>query len=225
VTGEWDQHGDLAEAAPHHTDRTSRFVGLCAATLPVMDRITLAASKLGLERKTVRLAPSDPAWASAFDSVRSTLESVLAVVAVAVEHVGSTAVPGLPAKPILDIAVGLRPGIDREAVTKPLETLGFICRGQSEEGEGGLNLMFGWEDRPRHRVVNLHAVTFEGPRWREYVVFRDRLRADPKTRDAYAKVKEDLAQQFPDDRNAYIAGKDEFIARILANEAGPFVVG
>jgi len=134
---------------------------------------------------------------------------------IAVEHVGSTAVPGLPAKPILDIAVGLRPGVDRDTVVEALQSLGFLYRGAVEEDEG-LNLMFGWEDTPRHRVVNLHVVTHGGRRWRDWVVFRDRLRADGRARDAYAALKADLARRFPNDRTAYIAGKDEFVARILA---------
>jgi GrpB-like predicted nucleotidyltransferase (UPF0157 family) len=181
-----------------------------------MDQTMFDGSNLGLERKAVRLSPSDPTWAATFDGIVPKLKTALTDAALAIEHVGSTAVPGLSAKPILDIAVGLRPDIEKETVAGRLEALGFIYRGESEEDDG-LNLMFGWEDSPRHRIVNLHAVTYNGPRWREYVVFRDRLRADSKARDAYAKLKQDLAREFPNDRNAYIAGKITFIAQILAD--------
>jgi len=173
------------------------------------------ASGLGLTRGEVRLAPSDPAWQAAYEQVALKLRAALSELAIAVEHVGSTAVPGLPAKPILDVAVGLRQGADRDTVVEALQSLGFIYRGAVEENEG-LNLMFGWEDTPRHRVVNLHVVTHDGRRWREWLVFRDRLRADGRTRDAYATLKADLARKFPNDRKAYIAGKDAFVERILA---------
>ena len=96
-----------------------------------------------------------------------------------------------------------------------LQSLGFILRGTVEE-EDGLNLMFGWEDTPKHRVVNLHVVPQAGRRWHEWVVFRDRLRADSRARDAYAELKADLAHRFPNDRQSYIAGKDGFVQQILA---------
>ena len=172
-------------------------------------------SGLGLTRGEVSLTPSDPAWPAAYEQLASKLRAALSDSAIAVEHVGSTAVPGLPAKPILDVALGMRPGVDPDTVVEALTSLGFIYRGAAEEDEG-LDLMFGWEDTPRHRVVNLHVATYGGRRWREWVVFRDRLRADDRARDAYAALKADLARRFPNDRQAYIAGKDAFVASILA---------
>lgn len=172
-------------------------------------------SGLGLTRGEVSLATSDPAWQTTYDHLSARLHTALGDLAVALEHVGSTAVPGLPAKPILDVAVGLRADADRDAVVEALQSLGFIHRGTVEEDDGP-NLMFGWEDTPRHRVVNLHVVSHAGRRWREWVVFRDRLRADSRARDAYAELKADLARRFPNDRQSYIAGKDGFVQQILA---------
>ncbi|WP_165554071.1 GrpB family protein [Kribbella capetownensis] len=178
-----------------------------------MDGI-LAGSGLGLTRGEVSLEPSDPAWQAAYGQVALKLRAALSDLAIAVEHVGSTAVPGLPAKPILDIAVGLRPAADRDTVFEALQSLGFIHRGTVEEDEG-LTMMFGWEDTPRHRIVNLHVVTHDTRRWREWLSFRDQLRADQQARDAYADLKADLARKFPNDRKSYIAGKDTFVQRIL----------
>ncbi|GAA2756112.1 GrpB family protein [Actinopolymorpha rutila] len=181
-----------------------------------MDRAAFTGSNLGLERGSVRLAPSDATWAATFDNLARELQAALAGLAVAVEHVGSTAVPGLPAKPILDVALGVRVGVDRDALTNVLCSHGFLYRGEVPE-EDGLNLMFGLELTPRQRVVNLHVVTHDSVRWREYVLLRDRLRSDPKARDAYADLKSDLARRFPNDRHAYIAGKGAFVATILAD--------
>jgi GrpB-like predicted nucleotidyltransferase (UPF0157 family) len=176
---------------------------------------TFGGSSLGLTRGEVRLAPSAPSWQAAYERVALKLRAALRDLVVAVEHVGSTAVPGLPAKPILDVAVGLRADADRDTVVEVLQSLGFIHRGTVEEDDGP-NLMFGWEDTPRHRVVNLHVVSHAGRRWNDWVVFRDRLRADNQARDAYAALKADLASRFPNDRQAYIAGKDTFVERMLA---------
>lgn len=162
---------------------------------------------LGVTRGKVHLAPSNPAWAEAFEVVADEVRAALGAMAVAVEHVGSTAVPGLPAKPILDIAAGLRPGADP---VEALESLGFIQRGNVKDEQ-----LFGWEDSPRHRVVNLHVVLHGSRRWREWLLFRDELRVDDALRDEYATLKADLARRFPDDRHAYIAGKKVFVRRVL----------
>jgi GrpB-like predicted nucleotidyltransferase (UPF0157 family) len=168
-------------------------------------------SGLGVRRGTVGIAPPDPSWAAAYERALPLLREALAGIAVAIEHVGSTAVPGLPAKPILDIVVAVPPGRSRETVDGPLTELGFLYRGSDDS-----RTTYGWESEPRVRVVNLHVVEHRGRAWREYMTFRDRLRADPAARDAYAKLKRELAERHPDDRASYIAGKDAFVAEILA---------
>lgn len=181
--------------------------------MPSMENV-FDGSALGLVRGAVHVVPSDPAWPATFDRLSSRLHAALSDVAIAIEHVGSTSVAGLPAKPILDVAVGLPPGSDTAGVTAALESLGFLYRGAGDEDS--IDLMFGWEDEPRHRLVNLHVVTFDGPAWRAYLAFRDRLRANHSARDSYAELKRDLARRFPGDRRSYIAGKDEFVRQILS---------
>lgn len=132
--------------------------------------------------------------------------------AVAIEHIGSTAVPGLVAKPILDIAVGLSSDADPDQVIARLEPLGWAFRG--DKGDPGL--LFVLEDRPAHRVAHMHVVGYGDTRWRHYLLFRDRLRTDPAARTAYAELKRGLAERFADDRRAYTAAKDSFITGLLA---------
>lgn len=174
-------------------------------------------ANLGLHRGSVRLRESDPAWTTAYGQLAGHLRPALAGLVVAIEHVGSTAVPGLPAKPILDVAVGIAPGTDPAPVTAALESLGFLYRGSGSDDE--VDLMFGFEDEPRRRVVNAHVVAHGGARWRDYVDLRDRLRADPDARVAYARLKHDLAVRFPGDRHSYVDGKSDFIVRLLANRS------
>jgi GrpB-like predicted nucleotidyltransferase (UPF0157 family) len=168
---------------------------------------------LGLTYGQVRLAASDPGWPAAFQRLAAELRAALGEEAVAVQHVGSTAVPGLAAKPILDVAVGLAPGADPDRVIAALGRLGWRFRGDKGE-EGGLLLVL--EDRPAHRVAHLHLVSHGDAQWRRYLALRDRLRADPAARAAYARLKERLATRFGGDRRAYTTAKAAFIAQLLS---------
>jgi GrpB-like predicted nucleotidyltransferase (UPF0157 family) len=167
---------------------------------------------LGLAYGQVRLAASDPGWPAAFQRLAAELRAALGEEAVAVEHVGSTAVPGLAAKPILDVAVGLAPGADPDRAIAALGPLGWRFRGDKGD-EGGLLLVL--EDRPAHRVAHLHLVGHGDVQWRRYLALRDRLRADPAARAAYARLKERLTTRFGGDRRAYTAAKAAFIAQLL----------
>jgi GrpB-like predicted nucleotidyltransferase (UPF0157 family) len=168
---------------------------------------------LGLTYGQVRLVDSDPGWPRAFVCLAAELRSALGELAVAVEHVGSTAVPGLVAKPILDLAVGLAPATDPDHVIRAIGRLGYAYRG--DKGDSG-GLLFVLEDRPAHRIAHLHVVPHGGEPWRQYLAFRDRLRSDADARAGYAEVKRRLGERFADDRQAYTAGKAAFVARLLA---------
>jgi GrpB-like predicted nucleotidyltransferase (UPF0157 family) len=167
---------------------------------------------LGLAYGMVRLVGSDPGWPGAFHRLAAELSQALGQHAMAIEHVGSTAVPGLAAKPILDVAVGLSPDADPAQVVAILEPLGWIFRG--DKGDAGLLLVL--EAHPSHRVAHLHVVGFGDARWHRYLAFRDRLRADATARAAYAELKCDLAERLAGDRAAYTAAKHTFIAGLLA---------
>jgi GrpB-like predicted nucleotidyltransferase (UPF0157 family) len=178
----------------------------------------LACETLGLEYGQVRLAEHDQEWKIAFEREATRLRTTLATLALAVEHVGSTAVPGLISKPILDIAVGLDAAADHDLLIARLESLGYIFRGDAGD-EGGL--LFVLEDRPGRRVAHVHAVRFRDDQWRRYLAVRDRLRTDQAARTAYAQLKRRLAGQFADDRRAYTAAKSSFIARLVSTSLAP----
>jgi GrpB-like predicted nucleotidyltransferase (UPF0157 family) len=175
----------------------------------------LGDTALGLAYGQVRLLPSDPGWPAAFQRLAAELRAALWELAVAVEHVGSTAVPGLAAKPILDVAIGLAPGTDPDRVITALQPLGYQFRGHKGE-EGGLLLVL--EDWPAHRIAHLHLVGHGDVQWRRYLALRDRLRADPAARAAYGQLKGRLAVQFARDRRAYTAAKAVFIVQLLSED-------
>jgi GrpB-like predicted nucleotidyltransferase (UPF0157 family) len=158
------------------------------------------------------LVDYDPAWPEAFESEREPLAKVLAEwLTGSIEHIGSTAVPGLRAKPVLDIMAGVesltasRPAI--EAVSR-LDYVHFPYRAD----------VMHWfcKPSPAHRTHHLHLVPFGSPLWNERLQFRDVLRSDPALAAEYAGLKAILAYRHRNDREAYTEAKSAFIARALA---------
>jgi GrpB-like predicted nucleotidyltransferase (UPF0157 family) len=167
---------------------------------------------LGLPRGRALVREYDPRWASEFDMAAGALRVALGDSVQGIEHVGSTAVPGLPAKPVLDIAIGLPDGSTLGDVQSALEAAGYEYRGDLGD-EGGLIFAKGTESARTHY---LHVVAAASNQWRNYIVFREALRRHPELRDRYATLKKDLASRFPLDRPSYIAGKAEFITETIA---------
>ncbi|QTX03485.1 GrpB family protein [Agromyces archimandritae] len=170
-----------------------------------------ADSGLGVRRGVVELAPSTPAWAETFERVAGVLRNTAPACVAAIEHIGSTSVPGLTAKPLLDVAVALRPGTDSADadVDAWLSGLGMLFRGDRDEIRP--DRMYGFELEPMVRLANIHVVPVGSPDLSRYLAFRDRLRASPSEREAYAALKLRLATEHPRDRLAYLAGKEAFI--------------
>lgn len=167
---------------------------------------------LGLEYGIVRLAPHSAEWAEAFRRERERLEIALAAFSPEIEHVGSTAVPGLAAKPILDIAVGVPARVDLDLLIPVFEGLGCIYRGDAGARGGRL---FVRESASKVRTHHLHLLHLDDPQWGQYVGFRDLLIRSEWARQLYLEEKRALAARHPDDRNAYSVAKDSIVQRLL----------
>jgi GrpB-like predicted nucleotidyltransferase (UPF0157 family) len=157
------------------------------------------------------LEPYDPAWPELFAAEAERLQKIFASagLVVTLEHTGSTAIPGLASKPILDILGGYAKGAPVAEHIDVLTAAGYIHRG--EQGVPGREFF----RRGNPRSYHLHLTQIDGPFWRDHLTFRNRLRADDALRDAYAALKHDLAARFPRDREAYIEGKGTFVNDIL----------
>jgi len=167
--------------------------------------------RLGLENNTVRLTDYQPDWEAAFSEEQARLREVLGDTVLGVEHIGSTAVPGLSAKPILDIGVAVRDFGETFATVRPLERLGYIFR-----GEKGIPLRHYFvKGPPERRTHHLHMLEESSLEWRNLLRFRDHLRTHPEAAAAYEALKLELAGQFPKDREAYTGGKHDFIRATL----------
>jgi GrpB-like predicted nucleotidyltransferase (UPF0157 family) len=160
----------------------------------------------------VEIAPYDAAWPERFEEQRAQVERILAPWLVgAVEHVGSTSVPGLAAKPVVDMLAGVRALDESRPCIDLLSADGWLWAPYREDVEH-------WFCRPtpEHRTHHLHVVEHGGELWNDMLDFRDALRADGPLRDRYGALKLDLATQHRHDRNAYTDAKSAFVEAALA---------
>lgn len=160
----------------------------------------------------VEIAEYDPAWPAAYERERALIAAALGDLVVALEHVGSTAVPGLGAKPIIDITVGIHRLADGEHCIRSLEALGYEYRG---DGEIPGRCYFRKLSRGE-RTHHLNIVEHEGDFWARHILFRDYLRQHPREAKRYYELKVRLAERFGDDRIGYTDAKTEFVESILA---------
>src|SRR5918992_128153 len=169
---------------------------------------------LGLERGTVRLVPHTERWHDLFAEEERRLRVAFGDYALAIEHVGSTAICGLSAKPIIDIAVAVREIADAEECMTALEQLGYEYRG--EQGIPGRHFFGKGEPRTHH----LHMVELSSDFWRSHLLFRDYLLQHRETTEKYERLKKELAEKYKGDREAYTEGKAAFIESVLEAACG-----
>ncbi len=162
---------------------------------------------LGLAQGVNRLVNYNPLWPEAYAEEAARIGAALGHLALGVEHYGSTAVPGLRAKPILDILIGVADIGDGLRLIEPMAALGYDYAG----GQGiPDHHIFG---RGKARTHLAHVVVHGGDQWVRSLRFRDRLRSEPKVRDAYERLKRDLAA-VATTRGDYTAGKSAFIEQV-----------
>jgi GrpB-like predicted nucleotidyltransferase (UPF0157 family) len=158
----------------------------------------------------VIVADYDPQWPEQFESIRRPVAAALGPLAATIEHVGSTSVPNLAAKPIIDLDVLLRSAADLPAAIERLATLGYI-----HQGDLGIPQREAFLTPPHPIRHNLYVCPPESREFQRHIAFRNYLRAHPEAAQQYGDLKKSLAAQFRDDRDAYLAGKTNFITNIL----------
>ena len=166
---------------------------------------------LGLERDKVVLTPYQDAWAHLFNEEKRRLEEGIGRRVLEVQHVGSTSILGMKAKPVLDLAVAVENFEEASALVPFVEKLGYTHRGE----HGVPRRHYFVKDPPENRTHHLHMLEVRSENWRVLLQFRDHLKAHPETVAAYQTLKENLAKRYPGDRNAYTDGKYTFIQEVL----------
>ena len=171
--------------------------------------------------RTIEIVDYDPGWAETFAGISRAVAVALGPLALRIEHVGSTSVPGLAAKPIIDLDVVIESPRLLPLVVEGLRTLGY-----SHEGDGGIpgreafrresaTVPAGGSGRvwPAH---HLYVCPSESEELGRHLRFRDYLRSNPDSAARYEALKRDLAHRYPNDIDSYIAGKSAFVEGILA---------
>jgi GrpB-like predicted nucleotidyltransferase (UPF0157 family) len=153
----------------------------------------------------------DPNWPKSFQALRRRIADALGDAAAAIEHVGSTAVPNLAAKPIIDIDVLL---VSETSLAKAIERLARL--GYIHQGDLGIperEAFMALDNEPLH---HLYACPPRSSEFRRHIAFRDYLRAHSDDARAYGDLKRSLAQRFREDRDAYMTGKDGFVKELTS---------
>lgn len=164
---------------------------------------------IGLSKGVVRLAPYTAEWERLFEEEKERLQAAIGQYVLSIQHVGSTAIPGMVAKPIIDIGIAVTDLDQARVCIQPVEQLGYEYRG--EHGIPRRHYFAKGDPRTHH----IHMNEIRGRDWQNQVLFRDYLIQHPESAEEYAALKVALATQYAADREAYLAGKAPFIERTL----------
>jgi len=163
-----------------------------------------------IDSSHVVLIPHQQSWENKFEAEKLRLLEIFSNKAIAVEHIGSTSIPGLSSKPIIDIAVLIEKREDGDSSIIPLEKFGYSYDKLNSSGERHLFR----KGNPTEFHLSI-AYKDKGSFWERQILFRDYLRNHPEFRDEYQKLKEKLLQTDPTGKDGYLSGKTEFIDKIL----------
>lgn len=167
----------------------------------------------GLERDAVAVGDIDPlVCRSSFIKEKQRLTQLLSSQDVKIEHVGSTSVPGIAAKPIIDIAIGVSDLTHGMRIIDILVHAGYIHR----SGHGDMDRLLCIKVEKGRRTHHLHVEVYRGQSWFNHICFRNCLLGSPKLCLEYSVLKQKLAKEYPDDRRKYTEGKAVFIQKTIA---------
>ena len=167
---------------------------------------------LGLQRGVVKLIPYDPEWAKIFDVEKNKIKSIFGEKALGIEHVEPTAIPGMDAKPILDLMVAVEQIENFSVFTSMLKTLGYEFRRDNRSDQEHVLYVKGPEDDRTHY---LKLTTPGSSFWREHILFRDYLIHHPEHAEEYRKLKHELLEKYSGERTNYTEDKADFIKSII----------
>jgi GrpB-like predicted nucleotidyltransferase (UPF0157 family) len=156
----------------------------------------------------------DPEWPRLYEEEKDRILGVIGHAVIAIEHIGSTAVPGLGAKPIIDIMVAVRCLTDAEGCIEPLETIGYEY--VPEYNDIIPERRYFHKGSPAERTHHLHMVELKSDFWETHLLFRDFLCTHPEEAQQYYLLKRELAEKFGSDREGYTDAKTSFIESAVA---------
>lgn len=163
-----------------------------------------------MSNRLIEVADYDPSWPLLFAEITAPIRAAFGPSLVALEHVGSTSVPGLPAKPMIDIDVVIPSRTDLPEAIARLAMLGYV-----HQGDLGITSRESFRSLPESPPQNLYVCAENSPELRRHLLFRDYLRAHPDEARRYGDLKRELAARHVTDIDAYVNGKTAFVRSIL----------
>ena len=163
----------------------------------------------------ISLLTYDPQWPSIFLAERARLCKRFPTEFLDIQHFGSTAIPGMAAKPVIDILAGVESMAVADELLEPLVKMGYFTPTDLNPKLDDRRWLMRWSEG--RRTHHLHLVVLGSSAWQGYIRFRDALLAHPDMVDRYARLKQGLAMRYSTDREAYTEGKTEFVLSALRN--------
>lgn len=160
--------------------------------------------------RTIVVVPYDKKWINEFEKIKDEVLPVIYNDIISIEHVGSTSVPGLWAKPIIDINIIVE-NTKLQIVIEKLSSIGYVHEGNlGIEGREA----FRYSDKPHLMQHNLYVSTTDSSEYKRQMAFRDYLRSHPQDCKNYSEIKIEMAKKFPHDIDSYIKGKEPVVMKI-----------
>lgn len=174
--------------------------------------VTLSHMSLGLKRGMVRLKSYDPQWSELFLEEKQLIEEVFREKVIGIEHIGSTAIPGMAAKPILDLMIAVKSIENFEELTPVVERLGYKFMRDNRDTQEHVLYVKGLEAKRTHY---LKLTTTETEFWKNNILFRDYLIEHPSSVEQYNALKYSLSEKYEGVREKYTEDKESFIKKII----------
>jgi GrpB-like predicted nucleotidyltransferase (UPF0157 family) len=167
---------------------------------------------LGLKNQAVSLAVPNALWHVAYEGEAEAIRQALGDMAIDIQHIGSTAIPGIKAKPIIDILVGVKHFADGLGCIGAMESIGYDYAGSDIVPDDHI---FGRGIKGQSRTHLVHVVEYRGLNWNRMIAFRDALRGDARLAWAYEQLKVGLADEHAANRAEYTKAKRDFIDKVV----------
>ena len=164
---------------------------------------------LGLKRGELCVSPYREEWKNLFEIEKRDIEKAIGDYIEDIQHVGSTSIPGMPAKPILDIVIAVKDFEEARVCIEPLSKMGYTFKG--ENGIPRRHYFLKGEPCTHH----IHLLERTSEEWEKLILFRDYLRANQKTAEEYKELKRNLSEKLRGDRKSYQAAKTDFVAAVI----------
>jgi len=166
---------------------------------------------IGIDKNLVTLCPYSEEWKILFENEKMNLYNCIKEYIIDIQHVGSTSINGIYAKPIIDMVIVIEDLNDGFKLIDDIESMGYHFKGNL----GKSNRFFFWKGTEGNNTHNLHIVEYGDKNWENLILFRDSMNNHADYRDRYCSLKMELADKYKDDRRTYTERKSNFILNVI----------